>query len=40
MQKSDAGAPRDALIALTLRMIDRILDEVSDATPNPSESPL
>lgn len=39
MQNSDVGEARDALIALTLRMIDRILDEVSDATPNPSESP-
>lgn len=41
MQKSEAGEGRDKLIALTLRMINRILDEVSGAaTPNPSESPL
>jgi len=40
MQKSDAGEAPDKLIALTLRMINRILDEVSGATPTSSESPL
>ena len=41
MQKSEPGDGRDKLIALTVRMINRILDEVSGATtPNPAESPL